>query len=176
MEKNNSQKLVLTKCNDLANFLLTVADILNRKRHTAILIAVCIMTLAAIMTFTKSFVMLVASIIVMLAYYSPILKKMKGIIWVEILSIFLFLSHFSIVSKLNFEQNKYFHALEKTPFAEVGDDYLLRTCYGVLKETNMIAFMRHPLVGLGGGNFTAFTRQLKTEGIYPTYLSDFDPL
>ena len=156
--------------------LIVVADILNRKRHTAILIAVCIMTLAAIMTFTKSFVMLVASIIVMLAYYSPILKKMKGIIWVGILSIFLFLSHFSIVSKLNFEQNKYFHALEKTPFAEFGDVYLMRTCYGVLKETNMIAFMRHPLVGLGGGNFTVFTRQLKTEGIYPTYLSDFDPL
>ena len=156
--------------------LIVVADILNRKRHTAILIAVCIMTLAAIMTFTKSFVMLIASIIVMLAYYSPILKKMKSIIWVGILSIFLFLSHFSIVSKSNFEQNKYFHALEKTPFSEFGDVYLMRTCYGVLKETNMIAFMRHPLVGLGGGNFTVFTRQLKTEGIYPTYLSDFDPL
>ncbi len=156
--------------------LILLADILNKKVHTAVLIAVCFMALAAIMTFTKSFVMFIASIIVILPYYSSIFKKMKGIIWVGILSIFLFLSHFSFVSKSNFEQNKYFHALEKTPFAEVGDNYLLRTCYGVLKETNLIAFMRHPLVGVGGGNFTDFTRQLKTEGLFPLYLTDFDPL
>ena len=156
--------------------LIVVADILNRKKHTAILIAVCFMALAAIMTFTKSFVMLVASLIVMAAYHFNILKRIKGIIWVGIFSIFLFLSHFSIVSKSNFEQNKYFHALEKKPFAEVGNHYLLRTCYGILKETNIIAFKRHKLVGVGGGNFTDYTRQLKTEGLFPLYLTDFDPL
>ena len=156
--------------------LIVVADVLNKKMHTAVLIAVCFMTLAAIITFTKSFVMLLASLIVMIAYRFQIFKRIKGIIWVGILSIFLFLSHFSIVSKSNFEQNKYFHALEKMPFAEIGDSYLLRTCYGVLKEANMIAFFRHPYVGVGGGNFTDYTKQLKKEGIYPTYLSDFDPL
>ena len=88
----------------------------------------------------------------------------------------MFLSHFSFVTKFNFEQNIYCLALEKQPFKEFENSYLLRTCYGVLKEINMIAFFRHPLVGLGGGNFTDYTKQLKTEGIYPTYLSDFDPL
>lgn len=156
--------------------LIIVADNLNKQRNSKIFLVLILMTLVCILTYTKSFVMLIASIIVMLSYHFRILKRVKSLVWVGILSIFLFLSHFSIVSKSNFEQNKYFHALEKKPFAEVGNSYLLRTCYGVLKEMNIITFFRHPYVGVGGGNFTDYTKQLKKEGIYPTYLSDFDPL
>ena len=156
--------------------LIIVADNLNKQRNSKIFIALTLMTLVCILTFTKSFAMLIASIIVMLSYHFGILKRVKSLVWVGILSVFLFLSHFSFVSKSNFEQNKYCHALEKQPFAEFKNQYLLRTCYGVLKEMDMIAFFRNPLVGVGGGNFSDYIKQLKTEGIYPTYLSDFDPL
>ena len=156
--------------------LIIVADSLNKQRNSKIFLVLTLMTLVCILTYTKSFAMVIASIIVMLSFHFQILKRLKSLAWVGILSIFLFLSHFSFVTKFNFEQNIYCLALEKQPFKEFENSYLLRTCYGVLKEINMIAFFRHPLVGLGGGNFTDYTKQLKTEGIYPTYLSDFDPL
>ena len=156
--------------------LIIVADNLNKPRNSKIFIALTLMTLVCILTFTKSFAMLIASIIGMLSYHFRILERVKSLIWVGILSIFLFLSHFSFVSKLNFERNIYCHALEKQPFQELENSYLLRTCYGVLKDMNMIAFFRHPLVGVGGGNFSDYIKQLKNEGIYPTYLSNFDPL
>ncbi len=156
--------------------LIIVADNLNKQRNSKIFIALTLMTLVCILTFTKSFAMLIASIIVMLSYHFRILERVKSLIWVGILSIFLFLSHFSFVTKFNFERNIYCHALEKHPFEEFKNSYLLRTCYGVLKEMNMIVFFRYPLVGVGGGNFSNYIRQLKTEGIYPRYLSDFDPL
>ena len=35
---------------------------------------------------------------------------------------------------------------------------------------------RYPLIGIGGGNFTAYMHQLKEEALYPTYLTEFDPL
>ena len=156
--------------------LILIANNLDKQRNSKIFLILILMNLVCILTYTKSFAMLIASVIMMLSYHFRILKRIKSLIWVGILSIFLFLSHFTFVTKSNFEQNIYCHALEKHPFEELENSYLLRTCYGVLKEMNIVAFLRHPLVGVGGGNFSTYIKQLKTEGIYPTYLSDFDPL
>lgn len=127
-------------------------------------------------TYTKSIVMFVASASVMVSIQYNIFQPFKKATWSFILIIFLFLSHFSFVSKTDFEQDKFCNALEKKPLMEIGEKYLLRTCYGVLKESTMIAFSRHPLIGLGGGNFTEFTNVLKKENLYPSYLVEFDPL
>ena len=156
--------------------LILIANNLDKQRNSKIFFILVLMNLVCILTYTKSFAMLIASVIMMLSYHFRILKRIKSLIWVGILSIFLFLSHFTFVTKSNFEQNIYCHALEKHPFEELGNSYLLRTCYGVLKEMNIVAFFRYPLLGVGGGNFSNYIKQLKTEGIYPKYLSDFDPL
>ncbi len=159
--------------------LVSVADILSVQKisfslkNTAIILLMgCIM----FFTFTKSIVMFAASVLIMVGLRDHYLMKGKNIIWGLFFIIFLFFSHFVFINKSDFEQNKYCHAIEKKPLTEVNNKYLLRTCYGVLKEANIIVFMRNPLIGIGGGNFTAYTHQLKEENRYPVYLSEFDPL
>lgn len=127
-------------------------------------------------TYTKSIVMFTASYFLIVATHYTISNKIKSLVWGVFLTTFLFLSHFTFVAKTAFNQNQYCHALEKQPIIELYDHYLLRTCYGVLKESNLIAFSRHPFIGLGGGNFTKYVEHLKEEQIYPPYIPSYDPL
>lgn len=159
--------------------LVSVANILNAEKisfsfkSTSIAL---LMSIIMFLTFTKSIVMCVASILVMIAMRYHFWIKAKMVIWSLFFIVFIFFSHFVFVKKSDFEQNKYCHAIEKKPLTEVNNKYLLRTCYGVLKEANIIVLARYPLIGIGGGNFTAYMHQLKEEALYPTYLTEFDPL
>ena len=69
--------------------LIIVADSLNKQRNSKIFLVLTLMTLVCILTYTKSFAMVIASIIVMLSFHFQILKRLKSLAWVGILSIFL---------------------------------------------------------------------------------------
>jgi hypothetical protein len=135
-----------------------------------------LLVVVMLFTYTKSIVMFGASAFVMLCMRYAVFEKIKGIAWGFVLTIFLFLSHFSFVSKTDFDQKKYFMGLESRPFKDLGDTYLVRTCYAVLKEADIITFLRYPLTGIGGGNMTNYTTELKKENLYPSDFVRYDPL
>lgn len=159
--------------------LVSISEILSVEKIRFSLKRALTFTLMGIvmfLTFTKSIVMCGASVLVIIAMRYHCLIEFKKIVWGLLFVVFIFFSHLVFVKKSDFEQNKYCHAIEKKPLTEINNSYLLRTCYGVLKEANSIVFSRYPICGIGGGNFTAYMNQLKKESLYPTYLTSFDPL
>jgi hypothetical protein len=159
--------------------LIYLADIYGKtKVKLSISTTIILILLATVMffTYTKSIVMFTASCFIIIATHYSISNKFKNIVWGIFLTIFLFFSHFTFVSKTAFNQNQYCHALEKQPIFELSDQYIVRTCYAILKESNIIAFSRNPIIGLGGGNFTKYVEHLKEEQIYPSYIPSYDPL
>jgi hypothetical protein len=159
--------------------LISIADFYSKilvnipKKTTLVLL---LLNTTILFTFTKSIIMFAASCLVIIATHYQIPNKYKSVVWGIFLIVFIFFSHFTFVSKSAFNQHNYYHSLEKRPILELPDRYLLRNAYGVLKEANLTAFSRFPLIGLGGGNFTEYVDHLKEENLYPNYFQNYDPL
>lgn len=61
------------------------------------------------------------------------------------------------------------------PLAEMGDHYLVATNYLINKESASLAGVQYFPWGVGAGGHNNFVANLKQEGLYPEYFSNYDP-
>jgi O-Antigen ligase len=70
---------------------------------------------------------------------------------------YLFATHFVLINKETYLNGKAFFFLDKQPITAVGDTYLLKTGYAMLKEKGLDAFFNNPIFGIGSGNLNLYS-------------------
>ncbi|MEO0042495.1 MAG: hypothetical protein RL329_1943 [Bacteroidota bacterium] len=147
-------------------------------------IAFSCMSMVEILTFTKSIVALSACFLWLIdSFFYKNHRLVPKIITVSvamILIFFVFMTHFIVIDTTKYdalplEKRHFYHRSEAIPYVKIGNIYLIRTTYTLLKQNAFKAFLQHPITGLGGGNFESFCGEQKVKGLYPNYLETFDP-
>ncbi|RMG82472.1 MAG: hypothetical protein D6714_11255 [Bacteroidetes bacterium] len=152
-----------------------------------------ILLTAGILTFAKTFLaLLIAVIFVWVKSGSihrapacaharcPVGQFGRSLLLTAALGLFLVLmtgAHIAVFPKnqVNWEGLKKEAYTEDHPFYETRDYYFIWTNYMVNKRSATLAGLRNPLFGVGPGGHNAFVAQLKKEGRYPSFFSDYDP-
>jgi hypothetical protein len=131
---------------------------------------------ALILTFSKStaiFVACFSSFILFSKFKTYLLKS--TIIIASAFCIYLFATHYVIINKSEFKQGHFFFFLDKTPSADLGESYLLKTGYLMLKERSAYAFINNPIVGIGSGNLTKYKEYYPNENYKIISTDYYDP-
>ncbi len=153
----------------------------NNPFQKYIKIGIIIIGIGAILTFSKSILLLIIGIL-FLMHKMDFFKTKISIIGVTAISVLLFITwmvgtHVLIRKQTSADLTQ---GAEKaytlsTPFTQIGTFDLYHTNYTVNKEAALEAGIRNPMFGVGPGNFNSFVGSLKEEGNYPMYFINFDP-
>jgi hypothetical protein len=156
----------------LSVLILFLIPFKNNNHFNKWILAIAI--IAVILTVSKStaiFVACVSSFILISKFKTYLLKS--TIIVISAFFIYLFATHFVIINKSEFKKGHVFFFLDKTPTADLGESYLVKTGYLMLKERSTHAFINNPVLGIGSGNLR------KYEGYYPNdnykIINHYDP-
>lgn len=106
--------------------------------------------------FAKSIVVtFICSIGIFMNKYIKQYRYTAILVFSTLLIFYTFSTHFVLVKKFVFENQKdnMFLFLDKAnPLLSVGDNFLIKTGYALLKEKAWYIFTQNPLVGIGAGN------------------------
>lgn len=147
-----------------------------------------ILGLGAFLTFSKTLVVLAMGLIFVWMLASNLggnlnfLPKLKRtpFAWTGIILLFLFFnfgSHIAVFDKEKIDWDALIQKAytEDEPFAEIQGKYLIATNYWINKRSSLIAGSRNIPFGVGPGGQNEFVGQLKEEGKYPKFFTNYDP-
>lgn len=134
-------------------------------------------TIAAFLTFTKSFLFIIAAWIIL--YLFKYCKKRAAIM----LTFLCFLILQSVLTHFLFIPNKdiYSDKFQSSPYTSndiiyQGQDMtVIGSGYYTFKKTAWKLFNEYPSTGVGPGNYNLQVAKLKEEGFYPANLANYDP-
>ncbi|MFT3845665.1 MAG: O-antigen ligase family protein [Lacibacter sp.] len=139
---------------------------------------VIIISLACILTFSKTLVLIFWGVGVIL--FNKYYKLTKFILFISLIPVVVFLfftTHFVFVKPQSEQYDRYL----KTNFVsssvafKAGETEALETCYFLNKKIAIEVFFQHPLLGIGAGNFNDELEKRKTENKYPANFLSYDP-
>lgn len=173
--------------NMLFNFLSVCLLILisqwkqNDQLRKTIHVAVTVISVGIILTFSKSILLLVIGILFLLSRQNIFITKISRLS-VSAFCVLLFITwllgtHFLIRKPTSLDLTT---GAEKaytvaTPVAHLGNYDVYLTNYTINKQAAIYAGIQNPILGVGPGNFNSFIASLKNEGRYPPYFINFDP-
>ncbi len=152
-------------------------SVLPYKKWVRVLLLLFIVV-ACFLTFSKTLLLIFWGTFVI--SYSRYNKLNKKIIIVTLLPVILFLflaTHF-VLAKPNTEQ---YNGYIKTNFIsseaafKIGKIEALETCYYLNKRIAVEVALKHPLLGIGAGNFNDEVEKRKSENKYPSNFLSYDP-
>lgn len=143
-----------------------------------------------ILTFSKDLVILTICTIFILylsknkILFNPFVKTSKylsktsfNVVSIGLLLVYLVGSHLTVFNKetINWEILKKKAFTLDSPILETQNHYFVLTNYVVNKKSGTLAGIRNPLFGVGPGGHNEFVSELKKEGKYPEYFTNYDP-
>ncbi|MEN0050003.1 MAG: O-antigen ligase family protein [Bacteroidota bacterium] len=143
-------------------------------------IALILMLLACFLTLSKGVLLLAAGILFIFSRtpkLSSFLKKSFQIGMFLFAAAYLFGTHFLVVDK----NHPQLAEIKAAPFntgeviASTKTKLFIPTAYTALKEASLTIGNRNLLAGVGAGNHNLLVGQLKTEGLFPEQIPNFDP-
>ena len=93
-----------------------------------------------------------------------------------ILVCYIFVTHFIVINKNIFDNQKdtLFAFLDKSnPILNIGDNYIIKTGYTLLKEKAWFVFTQNPIVGIGAGNL--YVEPFEVNNLNYAIIKNFDP-
>lgn len=139
-----------------------------------------IMFLGVLLTFSKALALLVIGLLFLLGYLDQLKRKWTWLKNGLIVGLFLFYLLVTNVMVVNLEQVNWDDLQSRAytldhPFYSHGNIGWVWTSYAVNKWTAFSAFLAHPLLGIGPGQYNQYVEGLKAKGSYPTYFPNYDP-
>lgn len=154
-----------------------ICNYLFYNKNTYALVSSTFFTLAALLSFTKSIVFILAACVILACY--KFYKKTSIICGVFTLAVFVhfFFTHFLIIpseqiSDPGFTRGPYTSNEVLYTQAEIS---IVGSGYYSFKKTAWSMFLENPLLGVGPGNYNDKIIQLKESGNYPENLPAYDP-
>ncbi len=134
-------------------------------------------TIAAFLTFTKSFLFILAAWIILFLFKYCKNKATIILTFVCFLILQAVLTHFLIIPTENIHSDQF----QSSPYTSneiiyQGQDItVIGSGYYTFKKTAWKLFNEYPSTGVGPGNYNLQVAKLKEEGFYPANLANYDP-
>lgn len=164
---------------NLSFIILFLTGVLKKaESKTWIKITLALLFICALLTLSKSIVLLVLAVVIFALKKVGLLNKASLVLTTIIFTgVMVFFTHF-IVLKKNSPQVK---SLKSTTFTSnriffQNNNYVvLEANYLAVKRASINMVAMHPFWGIGTGNFNNELRLYKDKGLFPTKLPNFDP-
>ncbi|SEQ18830.1 O-antigen ligase family protein [Neolewinella agarilytica] len=141
------------------------------KGWLVLLVTVCLLTIS------KEFVLILLGCFLIDPWVMDNWRKLRPMAVVGI-SLFLWFGTHLIVQRPNDVKGSYLEGTEYTSenvFWKGDNVQLLETSYLALKKAGISVGKKHPLLGVGPGEFNKYLPEEKAKGVYPDHLPDYDP-
>jgi hypothetical protein len=147
------------------------------KAHWTKWIGISLMLLACLLTYSKSFLVIVAWLIYWFAFKKVKSKLLFYIVFVLLSILLVSSSHFLIIKNdagllEKIKTERFFSNNKK---AAIGNYAIYASTYRILYEKSMDVFTKNPLLGVGSGQFPAEFEKYKNAGLAPKHLPNYQP-
>jgi O-antigen ligase len=159
----------------LPTCLLSFSRFIDNKKSKDLILTILLFT-AALLTFSKSLILLGAGMLWIVLDRNNLFKRLKGFVLVGGGCLFLFLTHYIPVYMVDEKENIANSIYHSEPQIPISSTFALEpTCYVTLKRTGIKGIQSAPFWGLGSGQSHDFTASLKAAGEYPVFLENYSP-
>ncbi len=157
--------------------LFVLYQYLYRNKNKIQIVLLILFCLSALLTFTKSCLILLAGIILLISFKPRHTWFRYSLLFFPFVLIFIIMSHFLLVKTKNIHDDSY----KNSPFTsnEIlihGQNYsIIASGYYCFKKTAWKIFKQQTMFGIGPGNYNQMVGILKESGEYPSNLPNYDP-
>lgn len=146
-------------------------------RKSSLLFSALIFSLIALLSYSKSILFIALIWICIYAYSKSIPKPYLLVIFALFVFIHLFLSHFLIVDHQKLNTQNFIHSpYTSNEIIVSGNQWsIVGSGYYSFKKAALHLFSKNPAFGIGPGNYNRAIEGLKSEGLYPAHLPNYDP-